>query len=60
MNDSLGLLGVGLLVSALAWLFWSQLGADALNVGLTLALIGAAAENRRLRKALKAPPGGNP
>lgn len=52
MNDHLFLFFAAVGCSVVAWMFWHFLGADALNALLTIALIFALVDNRRLRRQL--------
>lgn len=53
MKDGILLLLTGLVVAGLSWAFWHFLGADAMNVWMTIMLAGIAADNFRLRKKLR-------
>lgn len=52
-KDDLLLLLCALLCAALAWAFWHFLGEHGLGVLLTIALLGLAFDNYRLRRRLR-------
>jgi hypothetical protein len=54
MKDALLLLVTGVACSFFSWAFWHLLANDALNVVITLALVGVVADNYRLRRQLRA------
>ncbi|WP_338766944.1 hypothetical protein [Massilia sp. METH4] len=53
MNDRVLLVLSALASSLAAWAFWHYLDRDAIDVLVLVALIGAIADNRRLRRALR-------
>ena len=53
MKDRVQLIAVALASALAAWAFWHFLGADAFDVLVLVALICTAADNWRLRRALR-------
>jgi hypothetical protein len=53
MKDGFALLAVGLVVSILAWIFWSSLGNYGFDVLALIAMLGLAGDNYQLRKKVK-------
>jgi len=53
MKDSIILLITAVFMAAVAWAFWSFLGANAFDVLCLLALVTLGFDNIRLRKALR-------
>lgn len=55
MRDSIVLLVAGVIVAAVAWVFWNVLGADGFAVLNIVALVVLLADNFRLRRQLRRP-----
>lgn len=53
MKDQVGLFLAGLAFALGAWAFWHYLDTDAVLALLSLALVSAVADNRRLRRKLR-------
>lgn len=53
MKDQLLLLLTGLICAALSWLFFWYFGQEAFSILALVALIGALADNARLRRRLR-------
>lgn len=53
MRDSISLLGAGVIVAFLAWVFWHYLGSHAPCALATIALVAVTADNARLRRKLR-------
>ncbi|MYM75648.1 hypothetical protein GTP56_26125 [Duganella sp. FT134W] len=53
MKDSLLLLLTGIVCAAGAWLFFRYFGQEAFGILMLVALIGAIADNARLRRRLR-------
>ena len=53
MKDSLLLLLTGIVCAAGAWLFFWYFGQEAFSILMLIALIGAMADNARLRRRLR-------
>jgi hypothetical protein len=53
MMNSVSLLGAGLIVALLSWIFWHYFGGDTPCAIVTIALVGVTADNARLRRQLR-------
>ncbi len=53
MKDGFALLAVGLVMSILAWMFWSYLGNHAFDVFILFTLIWLTVDNYQLRKKVR-------
>lgn len=53
MRDSISLIGAGVIVAFLAWVFWHYLGSHAPCALATIALVAVTADNARLRRKLR-------
>jgi len=53
MRDSISLLGAGVIVAVLAWVFWHYLGSHAPCALATIALVAVTVDNVRLRRKLR-------
>lgn len=53
VRDRISLVIMGLVIAAIAFIFWNQLQQDAFLVLATIAIIGICGSNRRLRRQLR-------